>query len=139
MRVTRATLRRAAVPVFVALGLFAVVTLLALEANEVVLLRTADAAGHERDTRTWVADDGGFAWVEAANPDRPFLGQLRVRPMIDVVRAGVVHRCRAEPVPNPDGHALVRRLLAAKYGWADRWIGMLTDTSGSIAVRLACD
>jgi hypothetical protein len=26
--------------------------------------------------------------------------------------------------------------LRRKYGWADVWIGMLTDTSESIAIRL---
>jgi len=30
----------------------------------------------------------------------------------------------------------VRRLLAAKYGFADRWIGVLVDTSRSVAIRL---
>lgn len=42
-------------------------------------------------------------------------------------------------VPNPDGHARIRRLLAGRYGWADRWIGLLADTSRSIAVRLDCE
>ena len=121
-----------------ALLVFAGVTLAALEANEVVVLRTVDADGRPRDTRTWVADDGGFAWIEAANPERPFLGELRTHPEVEMRRAGSVRRCRAEPMPNPGGHAHVRALLARRYGWADCWIGMLTDTSRSVAVRLSC-
>ena len=40
------------------------------------------------------------------------------------------------PVPGDAGHRRIRRLLAEKYGWADTWIGLLTDTSRSVAVRL---
>lgn len=121
-----------------AVFVFGVITLAALEANEVVVLRTVDADGRPRETRTWVADDGGFAWIEAANPDRPFLRHLVAHPEVELRRAGSVRRCRAEPMANPDGHAHIRALLARRYGWADRWIGMLTDTSRSVAVRLSC-
>ncbi|HLY39307.1 MAG TPA: hypothetical protein VKU61_14780 [Candidatus Binatia bacterium] len=114
------------------------VTLVALEPREVVVVRTVDDAGERRDTRTWIADDAGFAWIEAANPERPFLRHLTARPDIELIRAGHVRRCRAQAMPNPDGHARVRELLARRYGWADCWIGMLTDTSRSVAVRLAC-
>ena len=121
-----------------ALTTFAAVTAVALESKEVVTIRTLDADGRARDTRTWIADDGGFAWVEAANPERPFLRQLEARPDVELVRAGRTRRCRAEALPNPAGHSRIRQMLAVRYGWADCWIGMLTDTSQSIAVRLAC-
>ena len=85
-----------------ALAALVATTLVALEGREVVVLETIDGAGVARATRTWVADDDGYAWIEAANPERPFL-------------------------------------LARRYGWADRWIGLLADTSGSVAVRLACE
>jgi hypothetical protein len=44
----------------------------------------------------------------------------------------------ASVASDPEGHARIRRLLAARYGWADRWIGLLADTSHSRAVRLDC-
>jgi hypothetical protein len=113
----------------------AAITILALEGREVVVVRTPDGRG----TRTWIADDGGAAWVEAANPERPFLRALDTRPDVEVVRGGATHRCRATAMPNPEGHRRVRELLARKYGWADRWIGMLADTSRSVGIRLACD
>ncbi len=117
---------------------FVLVTLVALEGREVVVLRTFDERGTGRNTRTWVADDDGAVWIEAANPDRPFLHQLRANPEVELRRAGKLQQCYATVVPNPDGHERIRRLLAAKYAWADRWIGLLTDTSASIAVRLRC-
>jgi hypothetical protein len=121
----------------IALG-FAAVTLGALEGREVVVLRTFDVHGRARETRTWIADEDGSAWIEAANPERPFLLQIRTNPEVELRRSGTVHRCHAVAVPNPNGHRRIRRLLAAKYGWADRWVGWLTDTSGSLAVRLEC-
>ena len=122
-----------------ALAALVATTLVALEGREVVVLKPIDGAGVARATRTWVADDDGYAWIEAANPERPFLLALAAHPDVDLARGGRVRRCHAEAMPNPAGHRHVRELLARKYGWADRWIGLLADTSGSVAVRLACE
>ena len=137
----RRDMARARIAVIAALALGAsagVVTLLALEGREVVVIRTFGNAGTVRQTRTWVADDGDYTYVEAANPERPFLHDLIEHPDIEMRRNGAIHRCRARPLANPDGHVRIRRLLAQKYGWADWWIGRLTDTSGSLAVELEC-
>ena len=134
-------MRRARIAVATALALgasFGVVTLVALEGREVVVIRTFDAVGTPRETRTWVADDDGFTWVEAANPDRPFLRDIGGRPDVELRRAGDLQHCHAVALPNPQGHTRIRRLLAQKYGWADWWIGLLTDISSSSAVQLSC-
>jgi hypothetical protein len=133
-----AGLRGAVIVGLVAAGLFGAVTLAALEGREVVVLRTRDERGVMHETRTWIADADGAWWIEAANPERPFLRHIAGHPDTDVWRAGQWWRCRATALPNPAGHARIRRLLAARYGWADRWVGMLTDTSRSSAVRLVC-
>lgn len=128
---------QAGVSLLVALGLlFVLVTVVALEAPEVVVLRTTDAHGKTRETRTWIADDGGSSWVEAANPAREFYRHILENPEVELLRGGQRQRFRAVPLANPEGHALIRRLLSEKYGLADRWIGLLTDTSQSIAIRL---
>lgn len=121
-----------------ALVLFTAVTLIALEGSEVVVLRTYDAAGGGHDTRTWAADQLGAIWIEAANPDRVFLQRVRAQPRVALLRGGEWRRCTAE-LAGASGHARIRRLLGKKYGWRDRWIGLLVDTSRSVAVRLACD
>ncbi len=126
------------ITVLAAGALFGTVTLAALEGGEVVVLRTFGPQHEPRQTRTWIADDAGAAWVEAANASRPFLQQILGHPEVELRRGGIVHQCHAVPAPNPDGHERIRRLLAQKYGWADRWIGLLTDTSGSFAIRLDC-
>lgn len=121
-----------------ALGLaFGVLTVLALEGGEVVQLRTTGPDGAARTTRTWIADADGAMWIEAAAPDRPFLLDLATQPDVELVRGGVVLPLRAFPHPGEAGHRKIRELLRARYGWKDVWIGLLTDTSGSVAVRLA--
>jgi hypothetical protein len=115
---------------------FGVVTLVALEGVEVVQLRTVTPDGSVRTTRTWVADDAGATWIEAANPERPFLLDLQARPDVSLVRGGGEQRLRAVPVPGDAPHRRIRELLRAKYGWADAWIGLLANTSRSVAVRL---
>ncbi len=118
------------------LGSCGLVTLAALEGHEVVVVHTCDTAGRMRTTRTWIADSEGFAWIEAANPERDFYRDIVVNPEIEVERDGVLQRYRAIPLANPHGHQLIRRLLAAKYGAADWWIGLIADTSRSLAIRL---
>lgn len=118
------------------LVLFLVTTLLALEGQEVVVLRSFDAEGSVHETRTWVAEEDGFVWIESANPERPFYRHVLSNPNVELVRGAETHGFLATQAANPDGHLRIRRLLARKYGWADHWIGLLTDTSGSIALRL---
>lgn len=119
--------------------LFAGVTLAALEGQEVVVLHTADPSGRGQATRTWIAvDDDGSLLVEAANPERPFLHDLQTGSTLELERAGTRRTCTATTLPNPAGHERIRRLLAARYGWADCWIGLIADTRTSLAVRLAC-
>jgi hypothetical protein len=128
--------RRPALVLAIAAVAFSTVTLVALEGREVVRLRTVTPDGDVRSTRTWVADADGAMWVEAANGDRPFLRDLQSHPEVELIRGAAVLSLRAVPVPGAVGHRKIRSLLAAKYGWADRWIGLLTDTSHSVAVRL---
>ncbi len=128
--------RRLALGLAIAAAAFVAVTLDALEGREVVRLRTTMPEGGVRTTRTWVADADGAMWIEAANRERPFLLDLQSDPDVELVRDGRVLALRAVPVPGSPGHRKIRSLLAAKYGWADRWIGLLADTSQSVAVRL---
>jgi hypothetical protein len=109
---------------------------IALEGREVAVLRTTAADGNVVETRVWVADEGGSPWVEAANDARPFYRNILQNPQVELVRNGRVEQFRAEPVTSPDGHLKIRRLLSEKYGWADCWIGLIADTSSSIAVKL---
>jgi hypothetical protein len=132
-------IRKIVILFFVGLGLFgllAATTLVALEGEEVVVLRTFDDAGSIDDARVWVADADGDTWIEVADARKEFYRRMLANPDVEVVRNGETARYRAVPDPSRAAHDRVRMLLAKKYGLADRWIGLLVDTSGSIAVRL---
>ena len=116
--------------------LFGAVTLYALEGHEVAVLRTADGRGVPRETRVWIVDEGDHAWIEAATPEREFLQDVLARPDAELTRRGTTSRVRAEPVPGEAPHGHLRALLRAKYGIADWWVGLLQDTSRSVAVRI---
>jgi hypothetical protein len=131
-------MRRALAALVFAGVAFGAVTLVALEGREVVVIETMDDAGAPRRTRTWIADDAGAAWIEAATPERPFVADLHRTPTLVLERQGVRHACTAAIAPNPDGHDLIRRLLADRYGWADCWIGLVADTHASLGIRLDC-
>lgn len=128
---------RIAITLVAIAALCAVMTLVALEGHEVVIVRTADATGRTHDTRTWIADDAGAIWIEAATPARPFAQHIARDARAEIVRNGTVRQYDATIVANPEGHNRIRALLAKKYGWADWWVGLLQDTSGSIAIRFA--
>lgn len=116
--------------------LFGAVTWVALEGNEVAVLRTRTPAGDFDETRVWVADADGAALIEAATPERAWYQSLRMQPEVELLRDGAPLRYRALPEPGPEGRERIRTLLRQKYGWADWWVGMLQDTSDSVLVRL---
>jgi hypothetical protein len=55
---------------------------------------------------------------------------------VSLVRGGAEQHLHAVPLPGDGPHRKIRQLLRAKYGWADAWIGLIADTSRSVAVRL---
>jgi hypothetical protein len=129
-------MKRSLIALVGALVAFGVVTLIALEGREVVVLKTVDPGGHARETRAWIAEENGEPWIEAASPERGFYRDVIAGSAIEIDWRGGLRSYRAAPAPNPQGHQKIRRLLRAKYGWADRWIGLLADTSSSIGIRL---
>lgn len=124
-----------AVAVVVALA-FGATTWVALEGNEVAVLQTRARDGGVRRTRVWVVDHAGLVWIESPTPERPWYRDVLADPHVRLERASQSLHYRAQPVAGPDGHRQIRSLLADKYGWADTWVGLLQDTSRSIAVRL---
>jgi hypothetical protein len=116
---------------------FALVTALALEGREVVILHTSTANGMERTTRAWIAEDrAGRLWLEANNDQSPWLLDVMTNGSIRLERAGKESSWRALPDPSPPARARVRFLMAAKYGWADAWVGRFFGSPHSVAVRL---
>ncbi len=115
---------------------FGAVTWLALESQEVAVLSTRQAGGTTRATRVWVARERQSLWLESATPERPWYHDVLADPRVEMQLGGELLQLRAHPVQGERGHRKIRDLLSRKYGWADAWVGLVQDTSRSIAVRL---
>jgi hypothetical protein len=124
----------------VAIGLvvlaLAIVSWIALESNEVVVLQTTGPDGSSRETRVWIADEGAHSWLEAATPERDWYRDVLERPRVKMRRGGLMLTFDAVSRPGAQGREHIRGLLREKYGWADAWVGLLQDTSDAIEVRL---
>jgi hypothetical protein len=107
-----------------------------LESSDVAVLRTQPAGGSLRSTRVWYVEDGGAIWIEAATPERAFLGDVRRTPKVTLSTDDASSTYRAEVLDADSEHRRIRTLLRGKYGLRDWWIGLLQDTSRSVALRL---
>lgn len=101
--------------------------------REVVTLRTPRPDGSWQETRLWVVDHDGAAWLHSAGP--AWVERFEQSPVVELERAGRIRRYSAQPVPGP--HGTIDRLLREKYGMADRWVRFLAPCDESvIPVRL---
>ena len=115
----------------------AVFTWWALEASDVAVLLTKRPDGGVRETHVWWAADGDALQLEAATPERAWLAEALAAGEVELERGGRRERFRVERSDGPEGHARIRALLREKYGLRDAWVGLLQDTSRSVAVRLS--
>jgi hypothetical protein len=102
--------------------------------REVIVLRTEGDDGRWLETRLWIVDDGGAAWLHG-DRESPWQRNLAARPTVEVVRAGRTQRFRATRVPGP--HPRLHVLLREKYGIADVWVRLVgADRATTMPVRL---
>lgn len=112
---------------------FALASLLALgaatwvagEQTEVAVLRTTDAQRDTHDTRLWVVDLDGTAWVRAGRPEQRWFQRLREQPAVTLVRHGVSLPFRAVVIEDPVMRARIDAAFREKYGLVDWWYGLL--------------
>ena len=135
MSTTRLVLRLSAWLGVAGLGL-AGFTGWALEAGDVAVLATQRPDGGTRETHVWWAAYADAIWVEAATPERAWLAEALASGEVGLTRDGHGERFRVESAPGSEAHTRVRTLLRQKYGLRDAWVGLLQDTSRSVAVLL---
>jgi hypothetical protein len=106
------------------------------ESGEVVVLETRDAEG-THETRVWVVDDAGFAWLRTGDQKAAWLLRLRADPEIAVTRGGARTEYRAVPVDDPATRDRVNALTLEKYGLAEQILrAVMMDPSGVTPIRL---
>lgn len=123
--------------VLAVLALLAVVVALeviASESGEVVVVQTTDAAGAAHETRLWVVDDGGRAWIRAGSPQSTWLINIQQQPAVTVTRDGKAANYTA--VPDLASRDRINELMRAKYGWADAYIDTLFGRADATPIRL---
>lgn len=114
-----------------ALALFYVVL---AESGEVVVLETRDASG-AHETRLWVVDHEGAAWLRTGDPASPWLARLRANPEVAVTRNRERRAFRAIVVDDPVTRERINALVLDKYGWREsvlRAMGMGPDSTTPI-------
>jgi hypothetical protein len=123
------------VALVVVLGALAVLAHFALieVGREVATLRTPVPGGGWKETRLWIVDDGGSAWLHSGGI--AWAERFTGDPVVEVARGGVTRRYRARAVPGP--HPRIDALLREKYGFADRWVRFISpDKEDTLVVRL---
>ena len=104
--------------------------------REVVTLHTTNDAGKEQQTRLWIVEDSGFAWLRVGQPGSRWYQNLRARPEVELVRAGQVQAYRAVPIATPEARDRINQLIAQKYGAAEHVISFMHDESEVVPIRL---
>jgi hypothetical protein len=93
--------------------------------GEVVDLHTTDASGKTFQTRLWILDDSGSAWLWAAAPGRRWLQHLRTHPQVQIVRGGEVASYRAVPVETDETRQRIGCLTVWRYGVAAHALALI--------------
>jgi hypothetical protein len=118
---------------------FAATTWWALESGGVAVLGTRTPAGAVRSTHVWFAEPNGELWLEAGTPENAWFQDVQRDPALTFTADGRSSRYIAHPIDDPSGHSRIRALMREKYAFRDRWVGLIADTSRSLAVRLLPD
>jgi hypothetical protein len=129
-------MKHALVTVLLLLLAFAGLTWWALESSGVAVLETQRPEGSTRSTHVWYVTHNGEVWLEAGTPENAWFQDVEGSPRVLLRLEGRSTEYLAEPIREASGHTTIRSLLREKYGVRDWWVGLLFDTSRSVAVRL---
>ncbi|MEM9623029.1 MAG: hypothetical protein AAF993_15365 [Pseudomonadota bacterium] len=120
--------------VFALLLLVIGVERLASESGEVVVLQTRTAAGDVAETRLWVVDQAGFAWLRSGSNASGWYQRLEANSAVTVQRGEISFAANAQP--DVSMRELINAEMRAKYGWADSYISLLFGRDDAIPIRL---
>lgn len=127
--------RMAAVVALTVLGVV-LLTWWALEWSGIAILETRSADGAVRSTHVWYAEPHGELWIEAGTPENDWYVDVQEDPRVSFSALERSGEYVAQTISGHEAHLRIRDLLREKYGFRDWWIGVLFDTSQSVAVRM---
>jgi hypothetical protein len=118
------------------LVVFAATTWWALEASGVAIIQTVAPDGSLRETHVWFVEADGELWLEAGTPTNPWYLDIQQNPSLKLRADDLVRNAIARLSSATGAHERIRSLLRQKYGLRDWWVGLLVDSSRSVAVEL---
>ena len=126
----------------IALALAVVVVALAglylamAERVEVVVLHSHGADG-EHETRLWVVEDAGTAWLRTGATNATWLPRIRANSAIELERGGETGAYSAVVIFEPTSVARIDQLTLEKYGWSEELLrSMGSEPGAQVAIRL---
>ena len=109
--------------------------IIASETGEVVVLHSSDALGQVHETRLWVVDHDGSAYLRVSAGGSGWYSRLQGNPRASVERQGVSGAYLI--VPRPELSDVVNTLMREKYGWRDAYISAtVAEREGSLPLQL---
>jgi hypothetical protein len=119
------SIRRLGLIALSGLFLLALGTYIAGEQTEVARLRTFDDSGSPYDTKMWVVDLDGRAYVRVGRAGRGWGERLKAHPQVELIRESGTVPCTASLVTDETARRRIDEAFAAKYGWVDWWYGVV--------------
>lgn len=106
------------------------------ERVEVVVLHSRGPDG-EHETRLWVTDDAGYAWLRTGAENASWLPRVRANPDVELERGGATQAFRAVVVEDPETVARANQRTLEKYGWSEQLLRRMGgDPARNVAIRL---
>ena len=106
------------------------------ERVEVVVLHSHGPDG-EHETRLWVVDEAGHAWLRTGAANATWLPRLRASSAIELERGGETGAYDAIVIFEPNTVARINQLTLDKYGWSERLLRRLgPESADQVAIRL---
>ena len=101
--------------------------------GEVVTLHTREG-GEWKTTPLWIVDVAGDEYLRAGDPESGWVARFRTDPTARLERRGEL--VDVTLVEAPDMRREVNDRMAAKYGWADRFVGLMGNRAASLPLRM---
>ncbi len=132
MKILKTVALTLAVAVIALVGLYYVMA----ERVEVVVLHSHGADG-DHETRLWVVDDAGHAWLRTSTSNATWLPRIRANSAVEVERADETHGYNAVAIFQPEAVARISELTLEKYGWSEELLRATSSGAGSqVVIRL---
>ena len=129
-------MKRVLVAMATLLAAFGATSWWALESGGVAVIETRTPEGTVRSTHVWYTEFKGELWLEAGAPENAWFQDIQQDPVLTFRANERSTRYVARPVHDASGSGRIRSLIRDKYGFRDRWVGLIVDTSRAVAVRL---